>query len=77
MKLEPIRKSSIYSEDDGQSHKNMINMLEEHSLKDQDIDISIESCESEFKFPNTNSTLHIKLVYDKNKFLRVPTEIEK
>ena len=53
----------------------MINTLDDYSIKDQDLDISIDSYESEF--PDANKTLHIKLIYAKNKFISCPEYLKK
>ena len=66
---------SIYSEEEKHNQINIQNMLDEYSIKNQDLDISLDSIESEF--PNPEETIHIKLIYDKNKFISCPEEMNK
>lgn len=44
-------------------------------MKYHDREGSIDSAESEF--PNAKESLHIKLIYDRNKFISCPEEISK
>jgi len=49
--------------------------LDDYSIKDQELDVSIDSGESEF--PNESESMHIKLIYEKRKFIECPNSISK
>lgn len=70
------RKNSTYSDGEERiSTKNMINILDDYSIKHQDLDVSFESGESEY--PDSKNSLHIKLIYDRNKFITCPDNYSK
>lgn len=67
--IDPVSiKNSVFSDGDDKSlNKNMLNGFEDYSIKHQGYEYSVESGESEF--PNAEDSLHIRLIYDKNKFI--------
>lgn len=65
----------MYSDGEDNQKLHAMNLKEDYSLKYLEQSESIFSGESEF--PNTKDSLHIKWIYDKNKFIHCPDNISK
>jgi hypothetical protein len=59
-------KQTVFSDQDDKSLA-QFNLMDDYSLKNQDLDMSIDSGESEF--PNDKDSINIKMVYEKRKFI--------